>query len=66
MTTAHQISNAIYPYPMGDVEKYFQTMSTVIEENSGVNDYRMITHASYAVSTPISADQSTKFLITDS
>lgn len=66
MSTAHLISNAIYPYPMGDVEKYFQAMSTVVEENSGVNDYRMITHASYGISTPISANQTTKFLITDS
>ena len=66
MSTAHLISNAIYPYPMGDVEKYFQSMATVIEENSGVNDYRMVTHASYGISTPISANQSTKFLLTDS
>lgn len=66
MSTSHLISNAIYPYPMGDVEKYFQSMATVIEENSGVNDYRMVTHASYGISTPISANQSTKFLLTDS
>ena len=66
MSTAHRISNALDVHPMGDLEKYFEFLSNMIEMNSGTNDYKMVTHDSYALSVPVPENQTTKFRITDS
>ena len=66
MSTAHRISDALNVHPMGDLEKYFEFLSNMIEMNSGTNDYKMVTHDSYALSVPVPENQTTKFRITDS
>ena len=66
MSTAHRISDALQVHPMGDLEKYFEFLSNMIEMNSGTNDYKMVTHDSYALSVPVPENQTTKFRITDS
>ena len=66
MSTAHRISDALEVHPMGDLEKYFEFLSDMIEMNSGTNDYKMVTHDSYALSVPVPENQTTKFRITDS
>ena len=66
MSTAHRIANAIDLHPQGDLEKYFEFVSNMIELNSGTNDYKMVTHDSYALSVPIPENQTTRFRLTDS
>ena len=66
MSTAHRISNALDLHPQGDLEKYFEFVSNMIELNSGTNDYKMVTHDSYALSVPIPENQTTRFRLTDS
>lgn len=51
---------------MGDVEKYFTYVDGMMDTNSGNNDYRIVSHDSYAISVPIPGGQNTKFRITDS
>ena len=66
MSTAHRIANAVNLYPAGDVEKYFEKLDAMLELNSGNNDFRMVSHDSYAVSCPVPQNGHTKFRITDS
>ena len=66
MSTSKRIHDIISPYPMGDVEKYFTYVDSMMDTNSGNNDYRIVSHDSYAISVPIPGGQNTKFRITDS
>ena len=66
MSSAHRIANAVNLYPSGDVEKYFEKLDAMLELNSGNNDFRMVSHDSYAVSCPVPQNGHTKFRITDS
>ena len=66
MATAHRIHDIVYDYPTADVEDYFVHMNEMIQLNSGINDYRTITHDCFAVSAPVKINQNTKFRLTDS
>ena len=66
MSTSQLIHNAVAPYPMGDVEKYFDQLDQLIGTNSGKNQYISVSHDSYATSVPILGGMTTKFRITDS
>ena len=66
MSTAHRIANAVSLYPHGDVEEYFKKLDAMIELNSGTNDFKIVSHDSYAVSAPIPENGNTRFRITDS
>ena len=66
MSTSQLIHNAMAPFAMGDVEKYFDKLDSMIGTNSGVGDYHAIAHDCYATSCPFVANQQTKFRITDS
>ena len=65
MSTRHRIDEALYSEPMGDVEKYFQNLVTMIEANSGVHDFKLITSDCYNVNAPFKADRFATFQLTD-
>lgn len=65
MATRHKIDNALRNVPMGDVEKYFNEISTIIESNSGVHDCKIISHDCDNTSAPFRAGSFTKFKLTD-
>ena len=65
MATRHRIADAINQTQQGDVEKYFDEISSIIENNSGTNDYRIISSDAYAQSMPMRADNFTRFHLTE-
>lgn len=65
MSTRHRIDQALTNIPMGDVEKYFGELSTIIENNSGVHDCKMISHDCNNTSAPVHQGQFTRFKLTD-
>ena len=65
MATRHRIDEALTSQRMGDVEKYFQQLTTIIDANSGLHDFRLLTTDCYNVNAPFKADQFTSFKLTD-
>ena len=65
MATINRVNEALTNERMGDVEKYFASVSNLIDANSGVNDFRMISSDCYNSSCPVSAQQFTFFHLTD-
>ena len=65
MASRHRIDEALYSEKMGDVEKYFQQLTTMIESNSGLNDFKLLTTDCTNVNAPFKADQFTTFKLTD-
>ena len=66
MSTVHRIHDVVYDHPMGDIETYFDHVNTMVELNSGTNDFQMVTHDAYAIACPINAQSNTRFRLTDS
>lgn len=66
MTSQHRVSGCINECGQGDVEKYFDSLSNVIENNSGVNDFKIITSDCYSQSCPLFSDSYTKVHLTES
>ena len=65
MSTSKRIDNIVNNQPMGDVEKYFESINTIFSANSGNNDYRMTAQDSFGISVPIRGSQFTRFKLTD-
>ena len=65
MATRHRIDEALSSERMGDVEKYFHSLVTMIDANSGVHDFKLITTDCYNVNAPLKADRFTTFQLTD-
>ena len=65
MATRHRIDNALSNIAMGDVEKYFAELSNIIENNSGTNDCKMISHDCNNTAVPVHGGQFTRFKLTD-
>lgn len=65
MATRHRIDEALHSENMGDVEKYFNYLTTMIEKNSGVNDFKLITSDCYNVNAPFKENQFATFNLTD-
>ena len=65
MATRHRIDEALTSERMGDVEKYFHNLVTMIDANSGEHDFKMITTDCYNVNAPFKADRFTTFQLTD-
>ena len=65
MASRHRIAETINESSMGDVEKYFEQLSTMIDSNSGVNDFKIISSDCHAQSAPLYADGFTKFNLTE-
>ena len=65
MATKQRIANTVNQIPMGDVEKYFEQISNIIENNSGINDYKIISSDAHAQSMPMRADGFTRFNLTE-
>lgn len=65
MATINRINEALTSDRMGDVEKYFSSVTNLIDANSGVNDFRMISSDCYNSSCPVTAQQFTFFHLTD-
>lgn len=65
MSTRHRIDQALKSVPMGDVEKYFEHVSNIIETNSGTNDCKMISHDCSNTAVPVHGGQFTRFKLTD-
>ena len=65
MSTRHRIDEALTSERMGDVEKYFHSLVTMIDANSGQNDFKLITSDCYNVNAPLKADRFTTFQLTD-
>ena len=65
MATINRINEALTSDRMGDVEKYFSSITNLIDANSGVNDFRMISSDCYNSSCPVTAQQFTFFHLTD-
>ena len=65
MATRHRIDEALSSTSKGDVEAYFHDLVTMIEKNSGVHDFKLITHECYNVNAPFKADQFATFALTD-
>ena len=66
MTSRHRIYEALDENSVGDVEKVFQNITTLIERNSGVNDFKIVSSDCYNNNAPFKSDQFTRFRITDS
>ena len=54
MATRHRIDEALTSERMGDVEKYFQSLTTMIDANSGVHDFKLLTADCSNVNAPVS------------
>lgn len=65
MATRHRIDEALSSQRMGDVERYFEDITTIIERNSGVNDFKLVTADCSNVNAPFKADQFSMFKLTD-
>ena len=65
MASRHRIAETINESSMGDVEKYFDQLSSMIDSNSGVNDFKIISSDCHAQSAPLYADSFTKFNLTE-
>ena len=65
MATRHRIDDAQRNISMGDVEKYFTEVSSLIETNSGVHDNKIISHDCQNTAAPVHAGQFTRFKLTD-
>ena len=65
MATRHRIDEALTSQRMGDVEKYFQSLTTMIDANSGLHDFKLLTTDCSNVNAPFKADQFTTFKLTD-
>ena len=65
MATRHRIDNALTNIQTGDVEKYFNELSNIIENNSGTHDCKMISHDCNNTAVPVHAGQFTRFKLTD-
>ena len=65
MSTRHRIDEALTSERMGDVEKYFQQLTTMIDANSGIHDFKLLTTDCSNVNAPFKADQFTTFKLTD-
>lgn len=65
MATRHRIDEALNSERMGDVEKYFHEVTTMIEANSGTHDFKLITTDCYNVNAPLRSDRFTTFQLTD-
>ena len=65
MATRHRIDNALRNIQTGDVEKYFSQLSTMIENNSGTHDCKMISHDCNNTAVPVHGGQFTRFKLTD-
>lgn len=66
MASRHKIAETLNETRMGDVEKYFLGLNSMIEENSGNHDFKIISTDCYANSAPIINEGHTKFALTDS
>lgn len=65
MATRHRIDEALTSERMGDVEKYFQSLTTMIDANSGIHDFKLLTADCSNVNAPFKSDQFTTFKLTD-
>ena len=65
MATRHRIDEAQYNLNQGDVEKYFNQITNIIEENSGVHDFKMISHDCSNTAAPFRSNAFTEFKLTD-
>ena len=65
MATRHRIDNALTNIQTGDVEKYFNELSNIIETNSGTHDCKMISHDCNNTAVPVHGGQFTRFKLTD-
>ena len=65
MATRHRIDEALTSERQGDVEKYFHELVTMIDANSGIHDFKMVTTDCYNVSAPLKSDRFTTFQLTD-
>lgn len=65
MASRHRIAETINESRMGDVEKFFDELSAVIETNSGTHDFKIISSDCHAQSAPLYADGFTKFNLTE-
>ena len=65
MATRHRIDNALTNIQTGDVEKYFNELSNIIENNSGTHDFKMISHDCNNTAVPVHGGQFTRFKLTD-
>lgn len=65
MSSRHRIAETVNENRMGDVEKFFEELSTIIDKNSGVNDFKIISSDCHAQSAPLYADGFTKFNLTE-
>ena len=65
MSTSKHIHDIVNTQPMGDVEKYFDSINNIFSANSGNNDYRMTAQDSYGISVPVRGSQFTRFKLTD-
>ena len=65
MASRHRIAETVNESRMGDVEKFFEELSTVIDSNSGTHDFKIISSDCHAQSTPLYADGFTKFNLTE-
>ena len=53
MASRHRIAETINESRMGDVEKFFDELSAVIETNSGTHDFKIISSDCHAQSAPL-------------
>lgn len=65
MSSRHRIAETVNESRMGDVEKFFEELSTVIDANSGTHDFKIISSDCHAQSAPLYADGFTKFNLTE-
>ena len=66
MTSRHRITEALNETSMADCEKVFHHLCTgLIEKNSGINDFKIVSSDCYNNNAPFKADQFTRFRITD-
>ena len=65
MASRHRIDNALRNIPMGDVEKYFNELNNIIDNNSGTHDCKIISQDCYNTAAPVHSNQFTRFKLTD-
>lgn len=65
MSTRPKIAEALNENSLGDVEKYFEELANVIEKNSGINDFKIVTTDCHSTSAPVKENNYTRFELTD-